>query len=162
MAVRDEDLALQLSVIDRLIDDAPGTQIDARRTRAQTLRDLRAAVRRDLEALLNTRQRCLSPPAHLTEVDNSVVGYGLPDFATASMTGRDWRDTLRRAIELSVRRFEPRFVRFSVKVMEDGDGLERAIRFRIDALMHADPAPEPVVFDSTVEPSVQQFAVSDR
>jgi len=53
-------------------------------------------------------------------------------------------------------------VQVGVKVMDDGDGLERAIRFRIDALMHADPAPEPVVFDSMVEPSVQQFSVSDR
>lgn len=162
MATREEDLPLQLSVLDRLIDDNPTSTVDPRRTRTQTLKDLRAAVRRDLEMLLNTRQRCRSTPEHLAEVNQSVVAYGLPDFATASMSGRDWRDSLRRAIERQVRLFEPRFVHVNVKVMDDGDGLERMIRFRIDALMHADPAPEPVVFDSMVEPSVQQFSVSDR
>ncbi|MCC7427680.1 MAG: type VI secretion system baseplate subunit TssE [Alphaproteobacteria bacterium] len=162
MATREEDLPLQLSVLDRLIDDNPSSTVDPRRTRTQTLKDLRTAVRRDLEMLLNTRQRCRSTPEHLAEVNQSVVAYGLPDFATASMSGRDWRDSLRRAIERQVRLFEPRFVHVNVKVMDDGDGLERMIRFRIDALMHADPAPEPVVFDSMVEPSVQQFSVSDR
>jgi len=34
------------------------------------------------------------------------------------------------------------------------------LRFRIDALLRADPAPEPVIFDSTLEPVTTQFAVT--
>ena len=37
---------------------------------------------------------------------------------------------------------------------------DRVIRFRIDALLHADPAPEPVVFDSQLEPSSNLFKVN--
>jgi type VI secretion system protein ImpF len=36
---------------------------------------------------------------------------------------------------------------------ENSDALDRTLRFRIDALLYAEPAPEPVVFDSQLEPS---------
>ncbi len=45
-----------LSVIDRLIDQEPERKLEPPLSRAQSVRDLKAAVRRDLEWLLNTRK----------------------------------------------------------------------------------------------------------
>ena len=39
-----------------------------------------------------------------------------------------------------------------VKLKENAESLDRTLRFQIDALLLVEPAPEPVVFDSTLEP----------
>jgi len=36
---------------------------------------------------------------------------------------------------------------------------DRSLRFHIDALMYAEPAPERVSFDSLLDPSSQSFSV---
>jgi type VI secretion system protein ImpF len=153
---------VQLSVLDRLLDDAPGETREATPSRSAALAALRAAVRRDLEALLNSRLRPRSTPKDLTEVDTSVVGFGIPDFVAVSAEGGEWRERLRRALEERIRRYEPRFIRVSVALMQEGEGLERSIRFRIEALMRADPAPEQLSFDSRIEPAVRLLSVVDR
>jgi len=47
---------ITLSVLDRLIDREPELSQEPGLSRAQSVRILRAAVRRDLESLLNTRR----------------------------------------------------------------------------------------------------------
>lgn len=160
MAIDDDTLRAQLSVLDRLIDERPEAERDHPMTPAQTLQRLRNAVRRDLEALLNTRERCRGWPDVLGEIDESVVGYGLPDFAVLSMQG-DWRQNLRRRVQETIRRFEPRLSSVEVRFEGIGDELDRAARFRIEALMQADPAPEPVSFDTSVDALTRQMSVAD-
>jgi type VI secretion system protein ImpF len=48
----------------------------------------------------------------------------------------------------------------SVDLASSADTTDRTLRFRIDAVLRADPVPEPVVFDSTMEPSTGMFAVT--
>ena len=52
----DSDLTVTPSLIDRLIDRDPNAATDPHTTRAQSVRQLKAALRRDLEWLLNTRR----------------------------------------------------------------------------------------------------------
>lgn len=153
---------VQVSVLDRLLDDAPGERAEVPASRSATLAALRAAVRRDLEALLNSRLRPRGTPKDLAEIDASVVGYGIPDFVAVSAEGGEWRERLRRALEDAIRRHEPRFIRVSVALLAEGEGLERSIRFRIEALMRADPAPEQLSFDSRLEPAVRLLSVTER
>ena len=161
MALDDETLRAQLSVLDRLIDDRPDETRERPWTPAQTMTKLREAVRRDLEALLNTRERCRGWPDILEEIDNSVVGYGLPDFSVLSLQGR-WRENLRRRVLETIRRFEPRLSQIDVRFEDQGEGLERVARFRIEALMHADPAPEPVAFNTQIDGATRLMSVADR
>lgn len=160
MARIDPDTPLLPSLLDRLLDDQPDSPTDPRRSRGQNLAELRQAIRRDLEAFLNTRQRCLSPPPGLPGLTDSLINYGIPDFTGISLASQDSRDDFRAAIEAVIRRFEPRFQRIAVTLV-DGDETEgRALRFRIEALVYADPAPEPVVFSSWVDPATRMIAVS--
>lgn len=161
MALDDETLRAQLSVLDRLIDERPDETRERPLTPSQTMLKLREAVRRDLQALLNTRERCRGWPDILGEIDNSVVGYGLPDFSVLSLQG-SWRESLRRRVLETIRRFEPRLSSIDVKFEEQGEGLERIARFRIDALMHADPAPEPVAFNTQIDGATRLMSVADR
>ncbi|MQX37143.1 type VI secretion system baseplate subunit TssE [Roseospira navarrensis] len=148
------------SLIDRLRDDeaidgltGPNASV------SRQVESLRRAVRRDLEALLNTRHRCISPPADLDEVRLSVVDYGIPDFTGEDMAAPEHREGLRKAVEDAIRRFEPRFLQAAVSIVGDLDPDDRRLCFRIEALMRAYPSPEPVVFDSFMDPVTRDMEV---
>lgn len=159
MARIDADQDLRPSLIDRLLDDDPARPDPVTRSRGQHLRELREAVRRDIENLLNTRQRCLPLPAGMNELLVSTVNYGIPDFSGVDLAAKERREEFRRAVEEAIRRFEPRFIKVAVAMLGASGNDDRTLRFRIDALMHADPAPEPIVFDSVIDPSTRSVAV---
>ncbi|MCA9148182.1 MAG: type VI secretion system baseplate subunit TssE [Planctomycetales bacterium] len=156
--VRD-DQALVASVLDRLLDDDPQTQVESPRSRNMVMRDMKQSVCRDLENLLNTRWRLASFPPALDELTTSLVNYGIPDFTGANMSQPTERAALRRTIEAAIIRYEPRFKTVRVTILDEDDDSGRTLRFKIEALMHAEPAPEPVVFDSQLEPATSTFEV---
>ena len=142
------------SVLDRLIgggEPAGGYH--------QVLRDLKQSVRRDLENLLNTRWRCKSFPPEFDELETSLMNYGIPDLTNANLGVAQNREEFRRIIERAIRRFEPRFKSVNVHLVASTDRFDRTMRFRIEAMLHAEPAPEPVTFDSAVEPTTFTFKV---
>jgi type VI secretion system protein ImpF len=161
MARVELDQPLLPSVMDRLMDANPESMRDPPKSRGQHLAEMRRAVRRDLEALLNTRQRCVSWPSDLSELDHSLISYGIRDFASLNLTTTGQREAFCRDVENVIRRSEPRFVSVSVSLLENSDEVDRTMRFRIEALMYADPAPETIVLDSFVDPAVRGIKVGD-
>jgi len=141
---------LQQSLLDRLIDDAPGQKDTTRRN--FDLRALRNSVRRDLENLLNTRVQWHTWPDNYAELAQSLLNYGLPDFSVMVVDSEEGREQLCKVVEDTIRRFEPRFVDVEVSVPEQELDTERVLRLRIQALLYADPHPEHIMFDSEVEP----------
>ncbi len=142
---------VQLPLLDRLIDDAPENSRDPPIAAAEAMQHLRQSVRRELEALLNARRRWRSPPRELTELPGSPIGYGIPDFAAGVFNNQGERDRLRLEIEATIRRFEPRFLSVRVHLIDDDQRMDASLRLRIDAVLHADPAPEQVTFDTIVD-----------
>lgn len=151
-----------LPLIDRLMDDAPDQERDPPMSATEALTVLRSSVRRDLEALLNGRRRWLSWPPELRELASSPIGFGIPDFTPGSLNEDLKRETLRAEVEATIRRFEPRFATVRVSLVESADKLDPTLRLRIDALLHADPAPEPVAFDTIVDSTTAEVFVSSR
>ncbi len=156
--VRPDQLLLP-SVLDRLIDHDPQLSHEAPHNRNQLLRDLKQAVRRDLENLLNTRIRCVPYRTELKELKQSVVNYGIPDLTGLSLGGPKEREEFRRTIQAVIRQFEPRLRKLEVRVLDQTDTIERTIRFHIDAVLNAEPAPEPIAFDSMVRLTTGSFDV---
>lgn len=153
------DQELIPSVLDRLIDYEPEKKSEPVKSRSQVLRELKLSVRRDLENLLNTRWRCVAWPPDLKQLELSLVNYGIPDFTGANMGAASDREGLRRVVEEVIRRFEPRFKTVRVEIAKNADEADRTLRFRINALLHAEPAPEPVTFSSELDPTSANFAV---
>jgi type VI secretion system protein ImpF len=143
------------SVLDRLIGGAAQDGAGHH----QMLRDLKQSVRRDLENLLNTRWRCKSFPPDFDDLETSLMNYGIPDLTNANLGVLQNREEFRRIIEKAIKRFEPRFKTVSVKLVASADRFDRTLRFRIEAMLHAEPAPEPVSFDSALEPTTFSFKV---
>lgn len=159
MAKIKDDQPLLPSVLDRLLDEDPEVKREPAKSRHQVLRELKLAVCRDLENLLNTRRRCLPWPIDLTELERSLVNYGVPDFTGANMGSAEQRAELRGHIEALLGAWEPRFQKVQVTLVDTEELLSRTLLFRIEALLRADPAPEPVVFDSDLEPVTGLFHV---
>jgi type VI secretion system protein ImpF len=146
-------------LLDRLIDDAPDQQRDPPTTAGDTMLVLRNSVRRDLEALLNARRRWRSWPRRYTQLATSPLGYGIPDFTSGAFNDASRREELRAEIEDTIRRFEPRFLSVDVKLIESRERLDGTLRLRISAVMHADPAPEAITFDTLVDPTTDDVVV---
>ena len=151
-----------LSLLDRLIDEAPDQPRDPPLTTAEATEALRRSTRRDLQALLNTRRRWRSWPPDLTELAQSSVGYGLSDFSTGALADDAHRTRLCAGIEETIRRFEPRFASVKVTEMPRRDALDMRLRLRIEALLHAEPAPEPIAFEGTVHAATAEVTLQER
>jgi type VI secretion system protein ImpF len=150
---------LVVSLLDRLLDDEPGVSTEPAKGRVQVLRELKQCVRRDLEILLNTRTRCLAWPPGLKELKQSLVNYGLPDFTGADLGSAEDRERFCGIVQAAIHQHEPRFKSVRVQLLGSAEPLDRTLRFRIDALLRAEPAPEPVVFDSVLKPATNAFEV---
>ena len=140
------------SVLDRLLDFDRSARTENLKSQVQVLAELRESVRRDLADILNLHVRCRTFPPELTELNQSPLSIGIPDAATVQLGSDQGRNQLVKQIERTIRQFEPRFKTVKVSLQENADSLDRTFRFRIDALLHAYPAPEPVVFDSAFQP----------
>jgi type VI secretion system protein ImpF len=158
MAEIRNDRPLVTSVLDRLLDDEPERRQELPKARNQVLRELKESVRRDLQNLLNTRWRCSSWPPDLDELEQSLVNYGLPDFTGANLAATR-PDDFRQIVEAAIRRAESRFKTVKVELLRHDDQIDRTLRFRINVLLYAQPAPEPLVFDSQLEPVNCTFKV---
>lgn len=155
------DAAVTLSVFDRLIDDEPYNSAEAPPTRAQTIRMLRDGVRRDLEWLLNTRQVAFLPPENLRELGRSAYVYGLPDFSSYNLGAIAAEARINRQLQTALKQFEPRLARIRLVPLEPLVAKNRTFRFRIEALLLMDPAPEHISFDTVLQLSTNQFEVQN-
>lgn len=161
MARVDKKKKLRPSILDRLLDNDPNNSVDVDPDQHQKLKDLRNSVRRDLVNLLNSRFRMIEPDDDLVEVKKSLLNYGLPDLATVNISDKVKRKEFIDHLETVLIEFEPRFKSVKVSYMENSDTLDRTLRFRIDAILYADPSPEMVVFDSILEPVTRTVEVEE-
>ena len=152
----------QLPLLDRLVDTEPSEASDRPISVAAAMDMLRLSICNDLEELLNTRRRWRSWDPQLTELERSLVGFGLPDFASGAFTEPRRREELRALIEATIRRFEPRIVSLKVTLVEATDKLSGTLRLRVDALLRAEPAPEPIAFDTVVDLLTKNVTVLEQ
>lgn len=141
------------SVLDRLltVEEWPST-------RSQSVRFFKDALRRDLEWLLNSRQPPMPQLAGYPAARASVINYGLPDITSLGLLSASDHKSLRQAIEICIRNFEPRLTDVHV-TLESSDTVDRRLRFHIEGNMKLDPAPEEISFDTVLELTSGEYKV---
>jgi len=159
MAPQEVERTVQWSVLDRLIDSDPLSNTEPPMTWAQSVRELKRSLRRDLEWLLNTRRIVTPAPEGYTELAHSVYHFGLPDITSLSAQSVSARDWLRRQVEETITLFEPRLTSIHVTVATQDTGGRQELRFVVDALLRMEPNPEQVVFDTVLEVTSSTFEV---
>jgi type VI secretion system protein ImpF len=159
MARWEPEQTVTQSVLERLIDRDPQSASEAPPTRAQSVRQLRASVRRDLEWLLNTRRTPDAAGDELPEVAKSLHNYGLPDLNALNWESSRDRTRLARAVRDALHVFEPRLRNIQVLPMDPSSGSPHVMRFQIEALLEMDPTPEHISFDTTLQLSSGEYQV---
>jgi type VI secretion system protein ImpF len=159
MARRETEETVTQSVLERLIDLEPAARTDAPQTRGQSVRQLKSALRRDLEWLLNTRQIAGGVPEDYQLLERSLFGYGLPDVSNLSANSIRDRNRLLRMLENTISAFEPRLSGVKVSIVDSGSNSGRQLRFQIEGLLLMDPAPELISFDTVLQLSSGEYQV---
>lgn len=134
---------MSASLIDRL---AIGEE------RRGSVNELRESLRRDLEAMLNSRRHFFSWPDELEELDRSLVNYGLDDLVNETLTADEFRDRFVDQVEGLLRRLESRIGRFEVSLLPNKNELDRTLRLRISGVVTIDGEKQELMFDSHLDP----------
>jgi type VI secretion system protein ImpF len=158
MPTKEREGPVTLSLMDRLVDLEPERKLEVPLSRAQSVRELKASLRRSLEWLLNTRRTIEESPASLKEVARSLYNYGLPDVTSLYLRSPKDQDFLLESIKAAIAIFEPRLMNVKVR-LEPATDDRRVLRFAIEGLLRMDPAPEQVLFDTVLEPMSGQYQV---
>jgi type VI secretion system protein ImpF len=151
MARHEPEIVVTQSVLDRLIDSEPRTQVEGPMTHSQSVRALKASVRRDLEWLLNTRRTPEPAGERYPELTRSLFEYGFPDFTNYTLANPKDRQRLLKHLEATIRTFEPRLDAVRVIPVDSAtDDRRRIVRFQIEGMLEMDPTPEQITFDTVL------------
>ena len=145
------------TLLDRLLDDDPQGD-DVPLSGAESLRELREALRRDLAILLNTRCRPTTPPEGL---EGSLLDFGVEDFFNTGLATVEQRARFAARLQRRIARFEPRLEDPRVSLPDAPDPARRSLRLRITARYRARPALPPLAFETRLDPVTQHFTVSE-
>ena len=159
MARSDQDVTVTPSVLDRLIDLDRSVSADPPTSRNQSVRQLKASLRRDLEWLLNSRRNPEAAPESYEHVSTSLYNYGLPDVSSMSVESPRDRNRLLRMIDVAVQTFEPRLSQLRVRAVESAATGSRSLRFQIEGMLEMDPAPEQIYFDTLLQLNSGEYQV---
>lgn len=155
---------LQPSLLDRLADEAPDQQKEARSRRVISLARLRSLVRRDLAWLLNAGH--MEPLIDLSpypEVRDSVINYGIPDLSGSAVADLD-REEIERIIKHAVLTYEPRILARTLRVRAEvsSDRMnQNAIVFEIEGQLWAQPMPAELFLKTEIDLESGQVEVRD-
>ncbi len=150
---------IQASILDRLIDLEPKLSKEPVQYRLSSFREIKAFVVRDLENLLNSRRSILEIPSAYKALNQSVASYGLKDFTADNPNSTAVMKKIRRDVERTILRFEPRLKRVKVR-LETGENAKRSLSFRISGLLVLDPLKEPVTFDTYFDSSRGEYVIT--
>jgi type VI secretion system lysozyme-like protein len=142
------------SFLDRIMPDGDGS------TSAPpgycTLRAYAAAVARDLEALLNTRNALIGK-----RPVPGILGFGVPDFSSFVLASSADRTRMVEAIRLAITTHEPRLKSPTV-LLGDRPQCTASLHFLISGKLDTDAHAPPLHFSAEFLSTTLHFAVRTR
>jgi type VI secretion system protein ImpF len=151
---------VRLSILDRLIDEAPRVFTEPQLTHDASVRALRASIRRDLEWLFNARRVHNPDPVQYKQSAASALSFGLPDTSAMTADSPDTRRGMARHLADAVAAFEPRLLNVRIVPLAPLDPYSRDLHFHVEGLMRMDPEPVHVTFDARMESSTGRCHVA--
>lgn len=147
------------SVLERLLDNEPDRTADPLSSISTQVRELREVIRRDIEALLNTRRCPVSPSVHLRELVNSVFTYGVDGFMSANLVTEKAKTTLARKLEHCIAQTETRLTDIRITILKDHVEGQRTLNMRIEAILPLQEVMQTIQFETRLDPSSQRFVI---
>lgn len=155
---------LQPSLLDRLLDREPSRKKDTPDALVMTGAQLRQAVLRDLSSLLNTSNLAtLEDISDYPLVAKSTLNFGIPGFA-GLLESSAKAGSLERELAEAIRNFEPRIRPETLRVRASGsrdDNSVPALVFEIEGELWAQPVPQQLFLETTIEVETRLAVVSE-
>ena len=155
---------LQPALLDRLTDDKPGSGLEADDRQVMSKHQLRHAVLRDLNWLLNASQGHALWAETQPELAATVLNFGLPALSGQRVSKLDV-GLLERAIKRAILDFEPRILASTLKVkaLETGSVLDmhNMIDFEISGHLWAQPVPLEILLRTKLDLEAGQVVVRE-
>lgn len=148
------EILITQSLVDRLTDREPWPE-----TRSASIAMYRDSLKRDVEWLLNTRQPVIPELASYPATAASVLNFGLPDIRSLETAAGKNPDALARALEESIRTFEPRICQPRV-LINPSDPLNRSLKFHVEGVIFYEDMEEKIDFDTVLELISGEYEVS--
>jgi len=120
----------------RLIDQQPDRMQDSDYHGFISLEELYQDIRENLLHLLNTRAPSMIWSQHLTELNESLLNYGLSDFVQFSLHTESFRQAMCSEVKNLIQAFEKRLTQVNVLCIEDGQVAFDAIRLVIEGVIY--------------------------
>ena len=127
-----------------------------------SLEQLKDAVARDLEELLNTRVAL--PPGALDaypECAASIVNYGLIDFAGMCLSSSEDRARICAALKAAIERHEPRLHNVRARLEREAGSINR-VGFVISGTLAVMSGGGTVNFDAVLQPSSLRYSINRK
>ena len=144
---------LQPSLLDRLVDHAPGEKRESDDKRTLTRQALRQAVLRDLNWLFNATGMGLDERRH-PQAARSVLNYGLP-MLSGQFTSSIQRVSMEQALKTAIMQFEPRILprTLEVELIMEGSALDshNCIALQVRGMLWAQPVPLEFLLRSRID-----------
>lgn len=138
-------------LMDRLFGNGP-TQL--------TLEQHKDSIARDLEALLNTRLAILPEDlAPYPHCRNSILNYGLVDFADKCMSSPADRASVCASLKQAIEHHEPRLSNVHAALEKESGAVNR-LHFVISATLRMPGGREQVNFNAVLQPSSLRYSIS--
>jgi type VI secretion system protein ImpF len=144
------------SLLDKLLDDRPEVATGPLGHSAEQVKD---AVARDIECLLNSRRADHDGLDALPLVRQSLLTYGMVDISSLSLVSDKDRRTICESIAEAVRCHDSRLDNVQVDLRPSG-ALRNVPAFVIHALLRLEPHEEPVSFDAVLDAGSKAYRVS--
>ncbi len=146
------------SVLDRLLSADAGPGATGMGVPISSVLD---SVRRDVEALLNTRQNSDPELAKYPELSKSAYVFGMTELVSRRALTSEDRESIGRLMAEAIARFEPRLRNVRAIVVPLEHPTARRLRFRLEARLRIEPGPA-VEFETVLEIGTGQTAVVAR
>lgn len=155
---------LQPSLLDRLTDNAPESRRETFDQQTLTFPQLRQAVMRDIAWLLNTTNLATTDDLDgLPLIVKSTINYGVPGLAGLINTSSRLH-SIESGIAEAIRTFEPRIRPDTLEVRQRENGRDQAspaISFEIEGELWAQPVPEQLFLETSIELETRLAVVTD-
>lgn len=158
---------LQPTLLDRLTDDEPSSNVESRNKRVLNSRDYRAAVLRDLQWLINTGNRDVTGDYdEFDQIQTSVLNYGVRDFSGLNVYTM-LLDDMEKSVFEAIENFEPRIISDGLRVgiVTDDDGFNvveyQSCAIGIEGLLWNMPMPEELFVKTEIDLETGACTVRD-
>lgn len=156
---------LQPSLLDRLVDNAPGEQVEGDDKKVLTKQALRQAVLRDLGWLFNaTGHSPAFDDRRFAQTAKSVLNYGLPTLSGQFASSLQ-RTSMEQAFRQAILNFEPRILpkTLEVELVMDGPVLDshNRVGLLIRGMLWAQPVPLEFLMRSRIDLEEGRIEIQD-